>query len=96
MSSGHGKGSTPADLIKKSTGSLGGSFVMTGSSMMASQLHKSIRESGVLKGPIKRTWDWRTNVLAGSTSADVLKKIRLGLTKDIANIWLEQADSIIV
>ncbi|KAK9426155.1 putative Nuclear pore complex protein Nup85 [Seiridium unicorne] len=96
MSSGHGKGSTPADLMKKSTTSLGGSFVMTGSSMMASQLHKSIRESGVLKGPIKRTWDWRTTVLAGSSSGDVLKKIRLGLTRDIANIWLDQADSIIV
>ncbi|KAK6064727.1 nuclear pore complex subunit Nup85 [Seiridium cupressi] len=96
MSSGHGKGSTPADLMKKSTTSLGGSFVMTGSSMMASQLHKSIRESGILKGPIKRTWDWRTTVLAGSSSGDVLKKIRLGLTRDIANIWLDQADSIIM
>ncbi|KAF3013988.1 hypothetical protein E8E14_008394 [Neopestalotiopsis sp. 37M] len=96
MSSGHGKGSTPADLMKKSTTSLGGSFVMTGSSMVASQLHKSIRESGVLKGPIKRSWDWRTSVVAGSTSADILKKIRLGLTKDIANIWLEQADSIMM
>ncbi|KAI0171362.1 nuclear pore complex subunit Nup85 [Pestalotiopsis sp. NC0098] len=96
MSSGHGKGSTPADLMKKSTTSIGGSFVMTGSSMVASQLHKSIRESGVLKGPIKRSWDWRTSVAAGSTSADVLKKIRLGLTKDIANIWLEQADSIMM
>ncbi|KAI1862606.1 uncharacterized protein JN550_010131 [Neoarthrinium moseri] len=96
MSSGHGKGSTPADLMKKSTNSLNGSFVMTGSSMMASQLHKSIRESGVLKGPIKRAWDWRVNVLAGSSSEDVLKKIRLGLTKDLANLWLEQADSIIM
>ncbi|KAI0134724.1 hypothetical protein BJ170DRAFT_729900 [Xylariales sp. AK1849] len=96
LSSGHGKGSTPADLMKKSTASIGGSFVMTGSSMMASQLHKSIRESGVLKGPVKRTWDWRTSVLAASSSADVLKKIRLNLTKDLANLWLEQADSIIV
>lgn len=96
MSSGHGKGSAPADLMKKSTTSLGGSFMMTGSSIMASQLHKSIRESGVLKGPVKRSWDWRTTVLSGSSSADILKKIRLGLTKDIANIWLEQADSIIM
>ncbi|KAH8671105.1 hypothetical protein BX600DRAFT_458325 [Xylariales sp. PMI_506] len=95
MAPGHGKGSTPADLIQRSTSSLSGSFVMTGSSMMASQLHKSIRDSGVLKGPIKRTWDWRTGVLAGSSSADVLKKIRLGLTKDLASLWLEQADSII-
>lgn len=96
LSSGHGKGSTPADLMKRSTSSLGDSYVMTGSSMMASQLHKSIRNSGVLKGPIKRTWDWRTSVHATSSSADVLKKIRLGLTKDLANLWLEQADSIIL
>lgn len=96
QSSGHGKGSTPADLMKRSTASLSGSYVMTGSSMMASQLHKSIRESGVLKGPIKRAWDWRTSVHATSSSADVLKKIRLGLTKDLANLWLEQADSIIM
>jgi hypothetical protein len=96
LSAGHGKGSTPADLMKKSTTSLSGSYVMTGSSMMASQLHKSIRDSGVLKGPVRRTWDWRTSVHATSSSADVLKKIRLGLTKDLANLWLEQADSIIM
>jgi hypothetical protein len=100
MSSGQGKGSTPVDLMKKSTGSLAsgssGSFVMTGSSMMASQLHKSIRESGVIKGPVRRTWDWRRTVLTGSAAADVLRKIRLGLTKDQANLWLEQADSIIM
>ncbi|KAK8089220.1 nuclear pore complex subunit Nup85 [Apiospora hydei] len=96
LSSGQGKGSTPGDLMKMSHASLGGSFVMTGSSMMASQLHKSIRNSGVLKGPIKRSWDWRTEVLASSSSADILKVIRLGLTKDLANLWLEQADSIIL
>ncbi|KAK8049421.1 nuclear pore complex subunit Nup85 [Apiospora phragmitis] len=96
LSSGQGKGSTPGDLMKMSNSSLGGSFVMTGSSMMASQLHKSIRNSGVLKGPIKRSWDWRTEVLAASSSADILKTIRLGLTKDLANLWLEQADSIIL
>ncbi|ORY63025.1 uncharacterized protein BCR38DRAFT_435696 [Pseudomassariella vexata] len=96
LSSGHGKGSTPADLMKRSTSSLGGSFMMTGSSMMASQLHKSIRESGVLKGPIWRTWDWRKNVLATSSSGEVLKKLRLGLTKDLADLWLEQADSVIL
>lgn len=96
LSSGQGKGSTPGDLMQMSSSSLGGNFVMTGSSMMASQLHKSIRNSGVLKGPIKRSWDWRTEVLAGSASADILKTIRLGLTKDLANLWLEQADSIIL
>lgn len=96
LASGTGKGSTPSDLLSQSTSSLGGSFMMTGSSMMASQLHRSVANSGVLKGPAKRAWDWRTGVLSASSSADVLKKIRLGLTKDLANLWLEQADSVIL
>ncbi|OTA96459.1 hypothetical protein M434DRAFT_392891 [Hypoxylon sp. CO27-5] len=96
LTSGHGKGSTPADLLKQSTSSLGGSFMMTGSSMIASQLHQSVIRSGVIKGPIKRAWDWRTNVFSGSSSSDVLKQIRLGLTRDLANLWLEQADSVIL
>ncbi|KAI1809683.1 hypothetical protein GGS20DRAFT_265701 [Poronia punctata] len=96
MAAGHGKGSTPASLLDQSTPSLGGSFVMTGSSMMASQLHKSVAKSGTVKGNVKRAWDWRTTVFAGSTSASVLKQLRLGLTKDIANLWLEQADNVIL
>ncbi len=97
LASGHGlKGSSPADLLKKSTGSLGGSLVMTGSSMMASQLHQSVMKSGMIKGPVRRSWDWRTGVLATSSSGDILKQIRLGLTKDLANLWLEQADSVIM
>ncbi|KAL7623283.1 hypothetical protein AAE478_006964 [Parahypoxylon ruwenzoriense] len=96
LASGHGKGSTPADLLKQSTSSLGGSFVMTGSSMMASQLHQSVMKSGIVKGPIKRAWDWRTGVFSSSSSRGVLKQIRLGLTRDLANLWLEQADSVIL
>lgn len=96
LASGQGKGSTPADLLKQSTSSLGGSFMMTGSSMIASQLHQSVVKSGVIKGPIKRAWDWRTGVLSNSTSSDLLKQVRLGLTRDLANLWLEQADSVIL
>ncbi|KAI4864321.1 hypothetical protein F4820DRAFT_338307 [Hypoxylon rubiginosum] len=96
LASGHGKGSTPADLLKQSTSSLGGSFMMTGSSIMASQLHQSVIKSGIIKGPIKRTWDWRGGVLSTSSSGDVLKQVRLGLTRDLANLWLEQADSVIL
>ncbi|KAI2473174.1 hypothetical protein F4781DRAFT_380800 [Annulohypoxylon bovei var. microspora] len=96
LTSGHGKGSTPADLLKQSTSSLGGSFMMTGSSMIASQLHQSVMKSGVIKGPVKRAWDWRTGVLSGSSSSDVLKQIRLGLTRDLADLWLEQSDSVIL
>ncbi|KAI1764119.1 hypothetical protein GGR53DRAFT_333300 [Hypoxylon sp. FL1150] len=96
LTSGHGKGSTPADLLKQSTSSLGGSFMMTGSSMMASQLRQSVVKSGVMKGPVKRAWDWRAGVFSVSSSGDMLKQIRLGLTRDLANLWLEQADSVIL
>ncbi|KAI1389872.1 uncharacterized protein F4822DRAFT_216972 [Hypoxylon trugodes] len=96
LASGHGKGSTPADLLKQSTSSLGGSFMMTGSSMIASQLHQSVIRSGVIKGPVKRAWDWRTGVFSASSSRDLLKQVRLGLTRDLANLWLEQADSVIL
>ena len=98
--------SSPADLLSKSTTSssgLGGSFVMTGSSMVASQLHQSVVRSGLLKGaPARRAWDWRAGGGPGSgqgpvaTSADVLKRLRLGLSRDLATLWLEQADNIIL
>ncbi|KAJ3562814.1 hypothetical protein NPX13_g8423 [Xylaria arbuscula] len=96
LASGHGKGSTPASLLSQSTPSLGGSFVMTGSSMIASQLHKSVMKSGMIKGGIKRAWDWRSTVFATSSSGEILKQLRLGLSKDLANLWLEQADNVIL
>ncbi|KAI1149146.1 hypothetical protein F4825DRAFT_65767 [Nemania diffusa] len=96
LASGQGKGSTPSSLLGQSTPSLGGSFVMTGSSMIASQLHKSVMRSGMIKSGIKRAWDWRATVFAATSSRDVLKQLRLGLSKDLANLWLEQADNIIL
>ncbi|KAI0472644.1 hypothetical protein GGR56DRAFT_651287 [Xylariaceae sp. FL0804] len=102
LASGQGKGSTPAGLLGQSTPSLGGSFMMTGSSMMASQLHQSVIKSGTLKGGggagggVRRAWDWRADVYAASGSAELLKKVRLGLTRDLANLWLEQADSVMM
>jgi len=104
LASGHGvKGSTPADLMKKSGGG-SGSFMMTGSSMMASQFKQSVVKSGMIKGSVKRSWDWRTTGLVAvggggndsSASSSALGKIRLGLTRDLANLWLEQADSVIM
>ncbi|KAI1113897.1 hypothetical protein F5Y14DRAFT_416192 [Nemania sp. NC0429] len=96
LASGHGKGSTPASLLDQSTPSLGGSYVMTGSSMIASQLHKSVMKSGMIKSGTQRAWDWRTTVFAATSSQDVLRQLRLGLSRDLANLWLEQADNIIL
>lgn len=92
LASGQGlKGSTPADLMKKSTSSLSGSsYVMTGSSMLASHLHRSMAGTKVQRG-----WDWRRAWQASSKGDDVLRKLRLGLAKDLAALWLEGADRVV-
>jgi hypothetical protein len=87
------KGSTPMDLLKKSTSSLsGGSFSLVGSSMLASQLHRSVSSSGVLvKGDVKRGWDWRSGLEAGMTSEDVLRMFRFGLAKELAKVSIAES-----
>lgn len=96
IASGQGlKGSTPSDMLRKSTSNISGasSFSMVGSSMLASQLKQSMSSSGVLvKGNIKRGWDWRKGISAGTTGEDVLQILRLGLAKDLARAWLREAD----
>lgn len=96
------KGSTPADLMRKSTSGLSGgssgsgSYVMSGSSMLASKLHRSISagwEGEKPLGEVKRGWDWRAGVTASTTGEEIMQKLRVGLTKDLAKLWLEEADS---
>ena len=83
------QGSTPADLMTKSTNSLSGSsYVLTGSSMFSSQMHKSVSAGG----KVDRGWDWRKAFRSTTRGEDVLKKLRLGLAKDLAALWLEDAD----
>lgn len=87
------KGSTPADLMKKSTSSLSGSsYVMSGSSMLASHMHKSVSSGG----RIQRGWDWRKGWNATTKADDVLRTLRSGLAKDLAALWLEDADGVAV
>ncbi|KAF4987860.1 hypothetical protein FGRMN_10117 [Fusarium graminum] len=85
------KGSTPQDLMAKSTASLGGSYMMTGSSVLVNHLHKSISAGA----KANRGWDWRKGWLATSKGEDVLRKLRLGLAKDLAALWLEDADGVV-
>lgn len=96
IASGQGlKDSTPSDMLRKSTSNVSGtsSFSMVGSSMLASQLKQSMSSSGVLvKGNVKRGWDWRKGISAGTTGEDVLQILRLGLAKDLARAWLREAD----
>jgi hypothetical protein len=97
IASGQGlKGSTPTDMLRKSTSNTSGtsSFSLVGSSMLASQLKQSMGSSGVLvKGNIKRGWDWRQGISAGTSTEDVLRILRLGLAKDLAKAWLVEVDS---
>ncbi|EXF84844.1 nuclear pore complex subunit Nup85 [Colletotrichum fioriniae PJ7] len=91
------KGSTPADLMHKSTNSLSGSsYMLSGSSMLASQLHRSISVgsgSGSSLAKTKRGWDWRSGLTAGASADDVLRILRLGLSRDLATLWLADADN---
>jgi hypothetical protein len=97
IASGQGlKGSSPTDMLRKTTSNSSGSssFSMIGSSMVASQLKQSMSSSGVLvKGNIKRGWDWRQGISASTKGDDVLRILRLGLAKDLAKAWLNEADS---
>lgn len=85
------KGSNPQDLMAKSTASLSGSsYIMSGSSMLVNHLHKSVSAGG----KVHRGWDWRKPWLATTKGEDVLRKLRLGLAKDLAALWLEDADGV--
>jgi hypothetical protein len=92
------KGSTPMDMLRKSTSNITNasgtsSFSLVGSSMFASQLKQSMSSSGVLvKGNTKRGWDWRRGITASTTGEDILRILRLGLAKDLARAWLLEAD----
>ncbi|KAK1580402.1 nuclear pore complex subunit Nup85 [Colletotrichum navitas] len=92
------KFSTPADLMRKSTGSLSGSsYMLSGSSMLASQLQRSISGAsgggGLSIAKTKRGWDWRSGLTAGASAEDVLRILRLGLSRDLATLWLAEADN---
>jgi hypothetical protein len=99
------KGSTPADLMKKSyaavaaAGDGGGggeqqaSVMLAGNSLVASQLQRSLGGSGAVgKVAVKRGWDWRAEVAAKTKGEDVMRRLRLGLAKDLAGLWLVEAD----
>ncbi|KAG5985971.1 hypothetical protein E4U54_005696, partial [Claviceps lovelessii] len=95
LASGPGlKGSTPADLMQKSTASLSGSsYVLSGSSMLASHVQRSrLADGGKTTTP--RGWDWRRGWQASSKGENVLRRLRLGLSKDLARLWLEDADGV--
>ncbi|KAH6845151.1 hypothetical protein B0I37DRAFT_343947 [Chaetomium sp. MPI-CAGE-AT-0009] len=94
------KGSTPADLLKKNGGAggggSGGNVMLAGNSLVASQLQRSLSGSGALgKVAVKRGWDWRAEVTTKTRGRDVMKRLRLGLAKDLAGLWVAEADEMV-
>lgn len=87
-----GTASSPQDLLQQSgTTADSGSWVLAGSTMLASQLQRSV--SAAHGGSIKRGWDWRSGLLGSTTSKEVLGMLRLGLAKDLTKLWLAEADN---
>ncbi|KAK1776903.1 hypothetical protein QBC45DRAFT_203918 [Copromyces sp. CBS 386.78] len=88
------KGSTPADMLKKNAS---GSLVLAGSTMVATQLKNSLRGglvgSGAKMNPVKRGWDWRADMPSKTTGDDVMRRLRVGVAKDLAGLWLADADN---
>ncbi|CAK7568629.1 MAG: hypothetical protein SEPTF4163_006625 [Sporothrix epigloea] len=107
------KGSTPADLLRKTasnttaTSAASGassSFTLTGSSVLASQLHRIM--SGARRGgggtpfgatttSVSRGWDWRSGLAANTTAADVLQRVRQGVSQALARLWVAEADEMV-
>ncbi|KAI4105643.1 MAG: hypothetical protein L6R37_002631 [Teloschistes peruensis] len=71
-------------------------------SMMESETRESTGSEGVMirmvekgnetrqgKDPVQRGWDWREGVNQDLTAGELLKRLRLGLAKDIAKAWVE-------
>ncbi|TPX13990.1 uncharacterized protein E0L32_005690 [Thyridium curvatum] len=101
------RGAGPADLARSMRKSTSGSYVLGGSSMLASQLHRSIvggpgggAGGGAAAAALRRRgWDWRTDeragVRAGMGGDELLARLRLGLARDLGRLWVAEADGAI-
>jgi hypothetical protein len=85
---------SPRALLRKETSGMTASsqFSMVGSSLLNSKelgTVGSTEGSGVLvkSNEIKRGWDWRKGLRKNLTGADVLKVVRLSLSKEVAKAW---------
>ncbi|KAL8322523.1 hypothetical protein RB597_008318 [Gaeumannomyces tritici] len=93
------KGSAPTDLMRRTAGgggSTSSSYVLGGSSMLASQLHRSVSSASLAakEAAARRGWDWRTSFNASTTADDVLRRLRFGVARDLARLWVEEADRV--
>ncbi|KAL8729665.1 MAG: hypothetical protein Q9166_004614 [cf. Caloplaca sp. 2 TL-2023] len=93
------------DMLKKSISNMTSSssaFSLIESSMMISDTRESTGSEEVMvnmvenasnavpkNDEIHRGWDWRNSLSPNATGADLLRKLRLSLAKDIAKAWIE-------
>ncbi|KAI9797215.1 MAG: hypothetical protein M1833_005624 [Piccolia ochrophora] len=89
---------SPRATLKKSISSMTSSsgFSLIGSSMLGDGPKdgrgetSSLGSSGVLvKGHIKRGWDWRKILGVHANGSDVCRVLRLGIAREVARAWLE-------
>lgn len=87
LGSAHGKPiSGPGDLAKSTSSLSGSSYVLGANTGLMSQMQKS--------GTTTRGWDWRKTLPATTKADQILRKLRLGLAKDLAGLYLEDADGV--
>jgi hypothetical protein len=65
-------------------------FSLVGSSMIGSLSANSMGSSGMLvDANVKRGWDWRKGLPSKVSGEDILRILRLRLSKEVAMAWLE-------
>ncbi|KAK4695287.1 hypothetical protein P7C71_g2436, partial [Lecanoromycetidae sp. Uapishka_2] len=87
---------SPRELLKKTMSSMtsAGSFSLVGSSMLESDSNVGMSGSRALVKPgeeERRGWDWRKGLDKDAKGEGVLRILRLGLAKDIAEHWVTSA-----
>ena len=73
------------------------SFSLVGSSMLDVQSFDSQDSLDVLTDKFDvaaRGWDWRKGIAKGAKGEDVLRVLRLGMTRSIARYWMEDGGKI--
>jgi hypothetical protein len=91
---------SPNTLLKKSISNLttaSSQFSLVGSSMLdsrdAEQGTSSDGSAILVKGQLKRGWDWRTGFKSTTQPAEVLRILRLGIGKELARSWVILEDT---
>jgi len=82
---------SPQKLLKTmSSMTSASSFSLLGNSMSRSTSDMSSSKALVKPKIEQRGWDWRKGIRKDAKGQDVLRMLRLGLARKIANYWVEE------